>query len=171
MRLKKVPLKEKIIIGIDPGTAIIGFGIIKVDARKNIIPIKHGVIRTESREKTSERLLTIYNDLKRIFKKEKPDEVALEKVFFFKNSKTALKIGEARGVIVTAAKEFGAQVFDYTPLEVKQAVSSYGRADKNQVQRMVKLILKLKEIPRPDDAADALGIAICHANFNKLKGY
>lgn len=158
---------DKIIVGIDPGTTRIGFGIIKKNERKELIPFGYGIIKTPPKISSSKKLLKIGEEITSLFKKIKPAEIALEKIFFFKNSKTAFQVGEARGVILLTAEKLNIPVYEYTPLQVKQAVSSYGRASKNQVQKMVQLILKLKEMPHPDDAADALAIAICHANFKK----
>ncbi|MBZ4688008.1 MAG: crossover junction endodeoxyribonuclease RuvC [Clostridia bacterium] len=159
-----------IILGIDPGTAITGFGIIKSEGNR-IMPVKYGVIRTDSSYDLTTRLHKIYENITLLAKEYKPAEAAVEQLFFNKNAKTALSVGHARGVVLLAAFKAGLEVSEYTPLQVKQAVVGYGRADKMQVQKMVKSILGLQDIPKPDDAADALAIAICHAhsrNINKV---
>jgi len=156
-----------IILGIDPGTAITGYGIIKKEKDK-LFSLEYGCILTSSSEDSERRLLKIYNEITKLIKKWKPEMAAVENLFFFKNEKTAFSVGQARGVIILAAVRNKLQVFEPTPLEVKQAVSGYGRADKQQVQKMVKLILTLSEIPKPDDAADALAVAITCANTIKI---
>ncbi|MBU2564356.1 crossover junction endodeoxyribonuclease RuvC [Patescibacteria group bacterium] len=156
-----------IILGIDPGTAIIGFGVLNKKGKNNLEEISHGCIRTSSNFSTAERLKTLEKGLKDLIKKFKPDIIAIEDIFFFKNLKTAIKVSQARGVILLTAGKSKCEIQEYTPLQVKQAVACYGRADKKQVQEMVKKILKLKEIPKPDDAADALAIAICSAHTTK----
>ncbi len=152
-----------IILGIDPGTAIIGYGIIERLSDKLKI-IKYGCIRTEPKYSTAERLDRLDQELTKLTKKYKPDKMAIEDIFFFKNLKTAIKVSQARGVILCLAARMKIPVIEYTPLQVKQAVTSYGRAEKKQVQEMVKLLLKLEKIPKPDDAADALAVAICCAH-------
>lgn len=160
-------LKNKsplIILGIDPGIADTGFGIIEKGGGGKLICINYGSIKTPAKMKQAERLFIINNELNKIIKKYTPKMVAIEKLFFCSNAKTALIVGEARGVAMLAARQNNLPIQEFTPLQVKQAVSAYGRAGKNQVQKMVKLILGLKEIPKPDDAADALAAAICAAN-------
>jgi crossover junction endodeoxyribonuclease RuvC len=154
-----------IILGIDPGTAIIGYGVIKGPKKLEIID--YGCITTTPDFSTAERLGKLHVELEKLIKKHKPDIVAVEDIFFFKNLKTAIKVSQARGVILLTIAEAKIKVAEYTPLQIKQAVACYGRADKNQVQKMVKVLLNLKEIPKPDDAADALAIAICCANSAK----
>ncbi len=154
-----------VILGVDPGTALIGFGVIK-DTKRRIEMIEYGCIETDPQYSTAERLLKLDTDLEKIIKKHKPDRAAVEDIFFFKNLKTAVKVSQARGVILARIAKMKIPVCEYTPLQVKQAVTSYGRAEKKQVQQMVKLLLNLKEIPKPDDAADALAVAICCANSN-----
>lgn len=151
-----------IILGVDPGTAKIGFGIIK--KTKKLTHINHGLITTPADLSTAERLNKLNKDLSALIKKYKPDIIAVEDIFFFKNLKTAIKVSQARGVILLTAIKSKAKIAEYTPLQIKQAVACYGRADKVQVQKMVKTLLELKEIPKPDDAADALAVAICCAN-------
>ena len=156
-----------IILGIDPGLAITGFAII--EKRNNSkIPISYGCIRTSSKEDHYKRLLTIHEDITQIIKKYQPEVAAVEKLFFNKNVKTAIAVGQARGVHIVAASQKSLPVYEYTPLQVKQGVVGYGRAEKAQVQEMVKLLLNLKTIPQPDDAADALAISICHAHTNRF---
>ena len=155
--------KNFTILGIDPGLATTGFGIIKTEAGQ-IKHINHGTIDTPAKTELSKRLVTIYKKTDELIKKYKPDLIAVEELFFCKNVKTALKVGHARGVVLMAAEQNKLIIHEYTPLQVKQAITSYGRADKKQVQEMVKIILSLKTIPKPDDAADALAIAICCAN-------
>jgi len=152
-----------IILGIDPGTAIVGYGLISSE-KSNLKMLDYGCIETSKKMSQAERLLIIGEDLKKIIKKYKPQAAAIEELFFFKNLKTAIKVSEARGVILLTVKAAGLIINEFTPLEVKIATVGYGRADKQQVQKMVKIILGLKEIPAPDDAADALAIAICAAN-------
>jgi crossover junction endodeoxyribonuclease RuvC len=152
-----------VIMGIDPGTAITGYGIINKQSAESKI-LDYGCIRTETRFSTAERLGQIDQRFTKLLRKYKPDQIAVEDIFFFKNLKTAIKVSQARGVILARAACLKIPVFEYTPLQVKQAVTGYGRADKKQVQEMVKLLLNLKEIPEPDDAADALAVAICCAH-------
>jgi crossover junction endodeoxyribonuclease RuvC len=156
------------VLGIDPGTATIGWAIINQN-KGEIIPIDYGCINTSPRKTTSERLKETARDLEKIIKKFKPQEAAVEDIFFFKNLKTAVKVSQARGAILLTLESCGLKIFEYTPLQLKQAITGYGRAEKKQVQIMVKNILKLKAIPKPDDAADALAIAICHINSRKTK--
>jgi crossover junction endodeoxyribonuclease RuvC len=155
------------ILGIDPGTAIVGFGVIDVDGSR-CIQKEYGCIRTSSQDPTPLRLRQIYENMKELIDRCKPQCVAVEELFFNKNVKTALAVGQARGVIFLAAVEKGLPVFEYTPLQVKQAVVGYGRAEKDQIQEMVRVLLRLESRPSPDDAADALAVAICHAHSRKL---
>jgi crossover junction endodeoxyribonuclease RuvC len=152
-----------IILGIDPGFAIVGWGVIESD-RGRVRPIAYGAIRTPAHTPIEARLLTIQNDLEEIIKKYKPDEMAVEELFFNTNITTAINVAEARGVIICTAHKLGVKISEYTPLQVKQAVVGYGKAEKGQVIAMVTSILKLKEPPKPDDTADAVAIAICHSN-------
>lgn len=158
-----------IILGVDPGTATTGYGVIRKTPAK-LEFICHGQIQTESNRPLAERLNEIDRQLARVIKKHQPVRVAVEDIFFFKNLKTAVAVSQARGVILARAAKMKIPVVEFTPLQIKQAVTSYGRADKTQVQKMVKLLLSLKEIPRPDDAADALAAAICCANTMSLAG-
>lgn len=157
----------KTILGIDPGTAIVGFGVIAVNGQ-NLRLVAYGCITTPAKTPQVIRLKHIYNELKDVIKKYQPDQVAVEQLFFYNNAKTALTVGEARGVILLAAAQNKLPVREFTPLQVKQAVSCYGKASKSQVQRMVKLLLNLSDIPKPDDAADALAVAIAGANSATL---
>ncbi|MGI6584480.1 MAG: crossover junction endodeoxyribonuclease RuvC [Lutisporaceae bacterium] len=156
-----------LILGIDPGIAILGYGLVKYEASRFTV-VDYGAITTDSGLNMSARLTIIYNGLVDIIERYGPDAFAIEELFFNKNIKTALTVGHARGVAILAGSESGVQVYEYTPLQVKQAVVGYGRADKNQIQQMVKIILNLKEIPKPDDVADALAVAICHGNSSNF---
>lgn len=157
-----------IIIGIDPGIATVGYGIIECIGN-NFKELDHGTIETSSHELFPIRLQAVYRELSDIIKFYKPEDMAIEELFFNKNVKTAIKVGHARGVEILAAVDHEIGVYEYTPLQIKQAVVGYGRAEKHQVQEMVKLLLNLKAIPKPDDAADALAVAICHGSSLKFK--
>ena len=150
------------ILGIDPGTATLGWGVIEVTGQINKL-LAYGEINTKKTSSASARLYEIAQDLETLIIKHRPDEAAVEELFFFKNQKTIISVAQARGVIFLTLERLGITIAEYTPLQIKQALTNYGRADKTQVQLMVKNILKLKNIPKPDDAADALAIAICHA--------
>lgn len=156
-----------IILGIDPGYAIVGIGVIEYTGNK-FRPVAYDVITTHAKMATTLRLKNIYDDINFCFEKYKPDAVAIEELFFNNNAKTAIAVAQARGVLVVSATNRGIPVYEYTPLQIKQAVAGYGRADKTQVQQMVKMLLNLNTIPKPDDAADALAIAICHAHSSKM---
>ncbi|MDP2934675.1 MAG: crossover junction endodeoxyribonuclease RuvC [bacterium] len=157
-----------IILGIDPGTAIVGFGLIEKENKSQKLKlIEYGCIKTSAKFSTAERLKIIYEELSSLLKKHKPDIVAVEDLFFFKNLKTAINVSQARGVILLAIAEKNIVVAEFTPLQIKQAVACYGRAEKLQVQKMVKTLLGLDEIPKPDDAADALAAAICCAHSTR----
>ena len=151
------------ILGIDPGTSLIGFGVIDVDG-KNYKAVHFGDLKTGINIKNSDRVVTVYDFFDKLIKKYQPDKLALESLFFFKNAKTVIKVSEIRGVLMCVAAKNGISLAEFTPLQVKQAVTSYGRAEKAQVQNMVKMILGLNTIPKPDDTADALALAICCAN-------
>lgn len=155
----------KIILGIDPGIADTGYGVIK-SQNNNLTCLAYGSIKTPAKSELCDRLATISLELAKIIKKHRPDLIAVEELFFCNNAKTALVVGQARGVVILTARQRKVKTVEFTPFQVKQAVSTYGHAEKGQVQRMVKLILNLRELPRPDDAADALAIAICAANCN-----
>ena len=155
------------ILGIDPGLATTGFGVLDVD--KNITTaVTYGCITTLPGENSAARLLSINQDLKKIIAEYKPTVAACEELFFAANTKTALAVGQARGAILLTIGSFSLPVHEYTPLQVKQALTGYGRADKSQIQQMVKTLLHLNTIPTPDDAADALAIAICCAHSLSL---
>ena len=151
------------ILGIDPGYAIVGWGIIDSE-RGSIRPVAYGAITTPAHTPLEERLLMIRNDLKAVIEKYSPDEMAIEELFFNTNITTGIAVAEARGVIICTAHELGVSVSEYTPLQVKQAVVGYGKAEKQQVIAMVTSILRLKSPPKPDDTADAVAIAICHSH-------
>lgn len=150
-------------MGIDPGIADTGFGVIKCEANK-LICLACGSIKTSVKSELPERLEILSIELNNIIKKYQPVLVSVEELFFCKNVKTALVVGHARGVVILTAKQNKLPICEFTPLQVKQAVSAYGKAEKIQVQKMVKLLLNLKEIPKPNDASDALAIAICASN-------
>jgi len=151
-----------IVIGIDPGTATTGYGIIEEDPAGRLSVITYGTILTDSCETIEKRLQIIYQEISIIINLHRPDSGAVEKLYFQKNVTNAIAVGQARGVLLLALANAGIRVAEYTPNEVKQSVSGYGAADKKQVQQMVKTVLNLLEIPKPDDAADALAVAICH---------
>lgn len=157
-----------IILGIDPGTAITGYGVVEYLGNRFCL-IEYGVIQSAKEDKLAVRLHTIYLGLTALIEKYKPDQMAVEELFFNKNTKTALTVGQSRGVILLSGQLLGVPIFEYTPLQVKQAVVGYGRAEKKQVQFMVKAILNLPETPKPDDAADALAIAICQGHCQRGK--
>lgn len=154
---------SSIILGIDPGTATTGWGVIKAEGSR-LLPVAFGCILTPAKQPQPERLATIHAELTALLKRYRPAAVGVEKLFFYNNVTTALTVGEARGAVLLAIQQAGLPLRECTPLQVKQAVSAYGKADKKQVQKMVAMILGLKEIPKPDDAADALAVAICCAN-------
>ncbi|MDO5725958.1 MAG: crossover junction endodeoxyribonuclease RuvC [Tissierellia bacterium] len=156
------------ILGIDPGLAIIGYGLIDFIGNKMNV-IDYGCIYTESKLNLPDRLLSIHNNLTELIRTYSPDEAAIEELFFNKNVKTAITVGHARGVEILTCKIHGLNIYEYTPLQIKQAVVGYGRAEKHQVQEMVKMLLNLEEIPKPDDAADALAAAITHASSYNFK--
>ncbi len=161
-----------IILGIDPGFAIVGWSVIESE-RGNVRPIAFGSITTPAHTDIEARLLMIERDLTEIIEKYKPDEMAIEELFFNTNITTAIAVAEARGVIICTAHRLGVKISEYTPLQVKQAVVGYGRAEKKQVIAMVTSLLKLEKPPKPDDTADAVAIAICHARSSgsRLKQY
>jgi crossover junction endodeoxyribonuclease RuvC len=158
-----------ITLGIDPGTAITGYGIIKEEQDGHLIVLDFGVIRTSADQSHANRLVQLYKRIKELILLYQPDMGAVEKLFFERNVRTALNVGQARGVALLAMAELHIRIGEYTPMEVKQAVAGYGGADKNQVQQMVKAILELNAIPQPDDAADALAVAICHIHSVKMR--
>lgn len=153
-----------IICGIDPGTATIGFGFIEARPNGDIEALEFGAIRTSKDQTPSQRLRVLYDELNRLISYHKPDTAAVEKLYFQQNTTTALAVGQARGVILLAFEQAGIPVGEYSPNEVKQAITGYGFADKNQMQEMTRILLNLAKKPTPDDAADALAIAITHNN-------
>ena len=157
-----------IILGIDPGLATLGYGVIEKDARGNCRAVDYGVVLTPKEESLPTRLAMIEEGMRNIFHKFKPDEVAIEELFFSKNITTGIAVAHARGVaLLTCVKECG-RIYEYTPMQIKQALTGYGKADKKQMQSVVASLLKLKTVPKPDDAADALGVALCHAFTNRF---
>ncbi len=150
------------ILGIDPGTGILGFGVIEVEKGRAQL-VDAGVIRTPAKEDDAVRLQTIFEEITSIIAETKPAEMAVEKLFFAQNVTTAMTVAQARGVVLLAGKQAGLDIYEYTPLQIKQALTGYGRAEKKQIQEMVRVILKLKETPKPDDCADALAAAITHS--------
>lgn len=149
------------IIGIDPGTGILGFGIIDVDKQGKIKLVDAGVIRTPVKQADSERLVTIYDELHELIEATKPNVMSVEKLFFAKNVTTAMSVSQARGVVLLCGQQHKLDLYEYTPMQIKLALTGYGKADKKQMQEMVRVLLNLKETPQPDDAADALAAAIC----------
>lgn len=154
------------IIGIDPGTGILGFGVIEVEDRKSRL-VDAGVIRTPVKEDDAIRLQTIFEELTDIIAQDKPDQMAVEKLFFAQNVTTAMTVAQARGVVLLAGRQAGLKIAEYTPLQIKQSLTGYGRADKKQIQEMVRALLGLKEVPRPDDCADALACALTHLQISR----
>lgn len=156
------------ILGIDPGLAIVGYGVL--DYRNDHFDVVcMGAITTSKKLAFPDRLMSISGKMKALLETYGPDEMAIEELFFSKNITTGISVSHARGVEVLEAAKYGIPIYEYTPFQVKQAVTGYGRAEKKQIQEMVKLILNLKERPKPDDTADALAIAICHAHSSKYK--
>lgn len=151
------------ILGIDPGTGILGFGVIEAEAGGNARLVDGGVIRTPVKEDDAVRLQTIYDELTDIIAHTKPTELSVEKLYFAQNVTTAMTVAQARGVVLLAGQIAKLKIAEYTPLQIKQALTGHGRADKKQMQEMVRVVLGLKEIPKPDDCADALAAAICHS--------
>jgi len=151
-----------VILGIDPGVATIGFGVLRAERGKNTL-LQYGVITTPAGIPLSQRLVQISEDMEQLIRQFKPDEMAVEELFFSKNITTGIAVAHGRGVILLAAEKLGVPVFEYTPMQVKQAVVGYGAAQKRQVMLMTQRLLNMKEVPKPDDAADALAIAICHS--------
>lgn len=149
------------ILGIDPGTGILGFGVIDVDTRGKAALVDAGVIRTPVKQADSDRLLTIYDELKELIGELKPEVMAVEKLFFSQNVTTAMSVSQARGIVLLLGKQNNLELHEYTPQQIKQAITGYGKADKKQMQEMVRVILGLSETPKPDDCADALAAAIC----------
>ncbi|MGH7196807.1 MAG: crossover junction endodeoxyribonuclease RuvC [Candidatus Saccharimonadales bacterium] len=156
------------ILGIDPGTGILGFGVIETVGR-TVKMVDAGVIRTKVHQPEPERLLAIYEGLREIVADTKPAVCSVEKLFFARNVTTAMTVSQARGVVLLVAQQHGLSVFEYTPMQIKLALTGYGKADKKQVQEMVRILLKLKDIPKPDDCADALAAALTHNTQHHLQ--
>ncbi|MFC0212569.1 crossover junction endodeoxyribonuclease RuvC [Paenibacillus chartarius] len=155
------------IMGIDPGIAIVGFGFVDKLGSK-LTPVQYGCITTEAHTDPGLRLKQVYDSAVQLIEMYKPDAVAIEQLFFNRNVTTAFTVGQARGVLILAAVQQGLPVAEYTPMQVKQAIVGYGKAEKKQVQEMVRMFLKLSAVPKPDDVADALAVAICHAHSSAL---
>lgn len=158
-----------VILGIDPGYGTLGFGVIVTNGTRHRA-VEYGAIVTPKTERFPARLLFIAEEMEKLIEKYRPDAIAVEELFFQSNQKTAILVAEARGVILLTAERSGAKLYEYTPLQIKQAMTGYGRAEKRQIQEMVKLFLGLEKIPKPDDAADALAVALTHAQTNTLIG-
>jgi crossover junction endodeoxyribonuclease RuvC len=158
-----------LVIGIDPGTASTGYGLVSQDSGGDLSETEFGLISTAAGRPMQTRLLDLYESLRKILAIHKPDEAAVEKIFFQRNVSSAISVGQARGVVLLALAQAGLPVFAYNPREIKMAICGYGNAGKRQMQGMVKALLKMNEIPRPDDAADALAVAICHIHSSKMR--
>jgi len=154
-------------LGIDPGTATTGFGLVRLEPDGSLVAVKYGVILTPKDASAPARLEMLYNDLSDLLKQYHPETAAVEKLFFSRNVTTALAVGQARGVVMLCMQQAGIEPYEYTPNEIKQAVAGYGGAQKKQIQEMVRALLQLDSIPKPDDAADALAIAITHLNTKR----
>lgn len=157
-----------LVLGIDPGTAITGYGLVREDAGALVL-VAYGAITTPAKQPLPERLKTIYQELAVIIHEYQPETAAVEELFFSRNARTALAVGHARGVTLLALADAGLEIHEYKPVEVKQAVAGYGGADKRQVQEMVRMLLHLEQVPQPDDAADAVAVAVCHIHSAKMK--
>lgn len=158
-----------LVLGLDPGTAITGYGLVR-EVRGELSVVEYGAITTPAQLPEAERLLQIHRQLSTLISQNKPAAMAVEKLFFSRNVRTAMAVGQARGVALLTAAQAGLPVYEYTPSEVKQAIAGYGGASKEQVQQMVQLLLGLKEAPQPDDAADAIAVAVCHLHSTRLVG-
>ena len=154
-------------LGIDPGTATTGYGLVRLMPDGELVAVDFGILSTPKDEEPAARLEMLYDALTKLLRKHKPETSGVEKLFFSRNVTTAIAVGQARGVVMLALQKAGVEIFEYTPNEVKQAVAGYGSADKRQVQEMVRALLQLEKIPKPDDAADALAIAITHLNTRR----
>jgi crossover junction endodeoxyribonuclease RuvC len=158
-----------VVLGVDPGIAITGYGVVKEDESGELVLVDYGAILTSKNLPLTARLIELHQKLTEILFLHHPQSGAVEKLFFQKNVRTAMSVGQARGVALLAFGQAGVPITEYTPLEIKQAVTGYGGADKNQVQQMVRTLLTMEQIPRPDDAADALAVAICHIHSMKMR--
>lgn len=154
-------------LGIDPGTAIMGYGLVR-ETDEGLELVEYGALRSAPQQSLAERLKYLYEELRLVIQRTRPDTVAVEELFFSQNARTALTVGHARGVAILAAANAGIPVAEYTPLQVKQAIVGYGRATKDQVQQMVRMLLHLDSVPQPDDAADAIAVAISHIHFSAM---
>ena len=159
-----------VILGIDPGIATMGYGVVEKNERGQLRVLDYGVVTTPKQERLPTRLALLEDGLAQILRKYEPDEIALEELFFTKNITNGIAVAHARGVIVLTCVKSCPYLYEYTPMQIKQALTGYGRADKQQIQKVVTSVLKLDEIPRPDDAADGLAIAVCHASVSKMSG-
>lgn len=157
------------VLGIDPGIGTTGYGVVDEDDSGNVVLIEYGAIETTPGVPMPERLKTLHDRALALMQQHQPESVAIEQLFFGRNVTTAITVGQARGVVLLAAAQAGLDVFEYKPAEVKQALSGYGNADKRQMQEMVRLLLNLDHIPRPDDAADAIAIAVCHLQSRRIR--
>lgn len=157
-----------IILGIDPGFGTMGFGVIDKRANGDCVPIDYGVIKTPQNESFPVRLAMLEEGLNKLYEKYKPEEISVEELFFSKNVTTGIQVAHARGVILLSAIKYCGKLFEYTPNQIKQALTGYGKADKVQMMHVVQSILRLKQVPRPDDAADALAVALCHAHTSRF---
>ena len=158
----------KRVIGFDPGFAIVGYGVLDYEDFRNIKVVDYGVITTPKEESFPVRLAMLEEGLNKIYAKFKPQEIAVEELFFTKNITTGIPVAHARGVILVSAVKYCGRLFEYTPMQIKQALTGYGKADKVQMMHVVTSLLRLKAVPRPDDAADALAVALCHAHTNRF---
>jgi crossover junction endodeoxyribonuclease RuvC len=158
-----------LVIGIDPGTAITGYGLIRESDDGRLMLVDYGAVLTPANDPMPQRLRKLYSDLKEIINLHRPESGAVEKLFFQQNVRTAISVGQARGVALLAIAEADLPVYEYSPSEIKQSVAGYGAADKYQVQQMVKALLEMEQLPEPDDAADALAVAICHLHSARLQ--
>jgi crossover junction endodeoxyribonuclease RuvC len=158
-----------LVIGIDPGTALTGFGLVRRNSDATLELVDYGVIRTSADQAMPRRLVKLHQELETLLKRYRPTQAAVERLFFQKNVTTAISVGQARGVVLLALASAGLAIEEYTPQDIKIAVTGYGGADKGQMQRMVKMLLTMDKLPKPDDAADALAVAICHANSAALQ--
>jgi crossover junction endodeoxyribonuclease RuvC len=156
-----------LVLGIDPGTAITGYGLVH-EQDDGLSLVECGVVTTPSSQPLPERLQTIYRGLSDVVRRFQPEEAAVEELFFSRNVRTALSVGQARGVALLALVDAGLPIYEYKPLEIKQAVAGYGGADKQQVQEMVRMLLDLEQVPQPDDAADAVAVAVCHIHSARM---
>jgi crossover junction endodeoxyribonuclease RuvC len=157
-----------LILGLDPGLAITGYGLVHGDG-PDLQAVCYGVLRTPANRSVADRLVMLHSELLELLERYQPEVAAVEELFFSTNARTAMVVGEARGVLLLTLAQAGLKVAEYTPLQVKQAITGYGQADKNQVQQMVRLLLNLPGIPQPDDAADALAVSICHHHMSHIQ--